>query len=232
MKKITYVLLIVLLFTFITGCSNNKNEDAIKFKDEYESINGKKSKSGKENRKVNIPDDNPFIYITAEDLSKKIDEKETFIVYFGFNSCPWCRSIIEELINCAKDSEVEKIYYVDVLDIRDKKEIDEDGNIKTITDGTKGYTSLLEQLDEVLDVYTITNSTGEKIEIEEKRIYAPNVIAVVDGKATKMETGISEDLTDPYMELTDKIKKETYEKFKCIFKCLEEKETLCTTKMC
>ena len=79
MKKITYVLLIVLLFTFITGCSNNKNEDAIKFKDEYESINGKKSKSGKENRKVNIPDDNPFIYITAEDLSKKIDEKEARI---------------------------------------------------------------------------------------------------------------------------------------------------------
>ena len=233
MKKIISILLIVVLMISVTGCViSNDIKDSEKFKEEYESQNGKKSKSGKENRKVSIPEDNPFVYTTAEEISKKMDNKETFIVYFGFSTCPWCRSIIEELIKCAKDSKVDKIYYVDVLDIRDTKELDEEGNIKTTKEGTKGYNELIDKMSNVLSDYTTTTEEGEEISLEEKRIYAPNVIAVVNGKATKLEEGISEDLKDPYMELTDEMKKDTYNSFKCIFKCLEEAETVCTSKAC
>ena len=232
MKKIISILLIVVLMISVTGCViSNDIKDSEKFKEEYEAQNGKKSKSGKENRKVSIPEDNPFIYTTAEEISKKMDNKETFIVYFGFSTCPWCRSIIEELIKCAKDSKVDKIYYVDVLDIRDTKELDEEGNIKTTKEGTKGYKELIDKMSNVLSDYTTTKE-GKEISLEEKRIYAPNVIAVVNGKATKLEEGISEDLKDPYMELTDEMKKYTYNSFKCIFKCLEEAETVCTSKAC
>lgn len=232
MKKIISILLIVVLMISVTGCViSNDIKDSEKFKEEYESQNGKKSKSGKENRKVSISEDNPFIYTTAEEISKKMDNKETFIVYFGFSTCPWCRSIIEELIKCAKDSKVDKIYYVDVLDIRDTKEIDEEGNIKTTKEGTKGYKELIDKMSNVLSNYTTTKE-GEEISLEEKRIYAPNVIAVVNGKATKLEEGISEELKDPYMELTEEMKKYTYNSFKCIFKCLEEAETVCTSKAC
>lgn len=233
MKKIISILLIVVLMISVTGCViSNDIKDSEKFKEEYESQNGKKSKSGKENRKVSIPEDNPFVYATAEEISKKMDNKETFIVYFGFSTCPWCRSIIEELIKCAKDSKVDKIYYVDVLDIRDTKEIDEEGNIKTTKEGTKGYNELIDKMSNILSDYTTTNEAEEEISLEEKRIYAPNVIAVVNGKATKLEEGISEELKDPYMELTEKMKKYTYNSFKCIFKCLEEAETVCTSKAC
>ena len=233
MKKIISILLIVVLMISVTGCViSNDIKDSEKFKEEYESQNGKKSKSGKENRKVSISEDNPFVYTTAENISKKMDNKETFIVYFGFSTCPWCRSIIEELIKCAKDSKVDKIYYVDVLDIRDTKELDEEGNIKTTKEGTKGYKELIDKMSNVLSDYTTTKEEGEEISLEEKRIYAPNVIAVVNGKATKLEEGISEDLKDPYMELTDEMKKYTYNSFKCIFKCLEEAETVCTSKAC
>ena len=232
MKKIVSILLIVVLMISVTGCViSNDIKDSEKFKEEYESQNGKKSKSGKENRKVSISEDNPFVYTTAEEISKKMDNKETFIVYFGFSTCPWCRSIIEELIKCAKDSKVDKIYYVDVLDIRDTKELDEEGNIKTTKEGTKGYKELIDKMSNVLSDYTTTKE-GKEISLEEKRIYAPNVIAVVNGKATKLEEGISEDLKDPYMELTDEMKKYTYNSFKCIFKCLEEAETVCTSKAC
>ena len=232
MKKIISILLIVVLMISVTGCViSNDIKDSEKFKEEYEAQNGKKSKSGKENRKVSIPEDNPFIYTTAEEISKKMDNKETFIVYFGFSTCPWCRSIIEELIKCAKDSKVDKIYYVDVLDIRDTKELDEEGNIKTTKEGTKGYKELIDKMSNVLSDYTTTKE-GKEISLEEKRIYAPNVIAVVNGKTTKLEEGISEDLKDPYMELTDEMKKYTYNSFKCIFKCLEEAETVCTSKAC
>lgn len=233
MKKIISILLIVVLMISVTGCViSNDIKDSEKFKEEYESQNGKKSKSGKENRKVSISEDNPFVYTTAEEISKKMDNKETFIVYFGFSTCPWCRSIIEELIKCAKDSKVDKIYYVDVLDIRDTKELDEEGNIKTTKEGTKGYKELIDKMSNVLSDYTTTTEEGEEISLEEKRIYAPNVIAVVNGKATKLEEGISEELKDPYMELTEEMKKYTYNSFKCIFKCLEEAETVCTSKAC
>ena len=232
MKKIISILLIVVLMISVTGCViSNDIKDSEKFKEEYESQNGKESKSGKENRKVSISEDNPFVYTTAEEISKKMDNKETFIVYFGFSTCPWCRSIIEELIKCAKDSKVDKIYYVDVLDIRDTKELDEDGTIKTTKEGTKGYKELIDKMSNVLSDYTTTKEEKE-ISLEEKRIYAPNVIAVVNGKATKLEEGISEELKDPYMELTEEMKKYTYNSFKCIFKCLEEAETVCTSKAC
>lgn len=234
MKKIFSILLIVVLLVSLTGCTVSDDiKDSDKFKKEYESENGKKSKSGKEYRKLSIPDDNPFVYITAEELSKKIDKKETFIVYFGFSTCPWCRSVIEEMIKCAKDSDVDMIYYVDIKDIRDTREINKDGEIETTKEGTKGYMELLEKLDAVLEEYkaTVTDSE-EEISLEEKRIYAPNLVAVVEGKATKLEDGISDKLTDPYMELTDEIKKDIYGKFKCVFKCIEELETVCTTKAC
>ena len=235
MKKVLSIILILTMIISITGCTISDDiKDSDKFKEEYESQNGKKSKSGKEYRKVSIPEDNPFVYATAEEIIKKIDNKETFIVYFGFSTCPWCRSVIEELIKCANDSDVDKIYYVDIKDIRDTREINKDGEIETTKEGTKGYMELLDKLDEVLDEYTVTvaDSEEDEISLEEKRIYAPNLVAVVNGKATKLEDGISNKLTDPYMELTDEIKKDIYGKFKCVFKCLEEAETVCTTKAC
>ena len=233
MRKTISILLIIMITITITGCTTSKKQtDSEKFKEEYEKENGKKSKSGNVNRTVSISEDNPFVYSTAEEISEKIDNKETFIVYFGFSTCPWCRSIIEELIRCAKDSNVDKIYYVDVLDIRDKKEINDAGEIETNKKGTKGYMELIEKMSDVLSEYTTTDENDEEVLLGEKRIYAPNLIAVVDGKATKMEEGISDKLTDPYMELTDEIKKDTYNSFKCIFKCLEEQETLCTSKTC
>ena len=235
MKKVLSIILILTMIISITGCTISDDiKDSDKFKEEYESQNGKKSKSGKEYRKVSIPEDNPFVYATAEEIIKKIDNKETFIVYFGFSTCPWCRSVIEELIKCANDSDVDKIYYVDIKDIRDTRIINSDGEIETTKEGTKGYMELLDKLDEVLDEYTVTvtDSEEDEISLEEKRIYAPNLVAVVNGKATKLEDGISNKLTDPYMELTDEIKKDIYGKFKCVFKCLEEAETVCTTKAC
>ena len=231
MKKILVIFLTLTLLVTLTGCTS-KNSDAYKFKEEYESINGKiNEKTSKENRTLSIDKDNPFIYSTAEEIAEKMDNKETFIVYFGFKDCPWCRSVIEELIKVAKDKEVETIYYVDVKEIRDVKEVDEEGNIKTITEGTKGYNQLLERMNDVLKDYNLKKD-DEEIETGEKRIYAPNVVAVSNGKAIQLETGISEKQKDAYQELTDKMKKETYNKFKCLITCLEEASTTCQKDMC
>jgi thiol-disulfide isomerase/thioredoxin len=238
-KKLTSIIMILIITITLTACSNTTKStskelsDAEKFKEEYESLNGtKREKDGQEIRTVSIPADNPIAYSTVEEINEKINNKESFIVYFGFSECPWCRSVVEELISVANDEEIETIYYVDVKDIRDVKELDEDGNVITTTEAKDSYYELLDNLSDVLEDYTLTNDDDEEIETGEKRIYAPNVVAVSKGKAVQLESGNSEEQTDPYQELTTKMKKETYNKFKCIMDCLKEEATTCQKNSC
>ena len=97
--------------------------------------------------------------------------------------------------------------------------------------GTQGYKRLIEQLDEVLEDYTLTKDE-ETISAGEKRIYAPNIVAISNGKPIQLETGISEKLKDPYGKLTSEIKKYAYNTFNCQIKCLKEKSTTCQKNSC
>ena len=229
MKKIMNIILVSVITLLLTGCVD-KTTDAYKFKKEYESINNKDNGYGNKYRKLSIPDDNPFVYATCKDIVEKMNNKETFIVYFGFKECPWCRSILNELINVAKDKEIDTIYYVDVKDIRDVKEY-VDGEIKTTKEGDKYYLELIEKLDKVLDDYTIINNE-EEINTGEKRIYAPNVVAIGEGVPIQMETGVSDELKNPYSKLTKRIKKYAYNKFKCVLECIEEESSVCIKDKC
>ena len=229
MKKILLSLLIVLSIFTLTSCNKKevKNSDAIKFKEEYEKLNGEQNRNGVTYREVKIDEKNPFVFATAEEIQEKIDNKETFAVYFGFNSCPWCRSVITTLIEVAKDLKVDKIYYVDVLDIRDTYELNSKNKPEKTKDGSEGYNKLITSLASVLSDYTLTTEKGKTVEVGEKRIYAPNLVSVVKGEAQKLNTGISEMQTDSMMELTDEMKKDTYDQFKCVLDCLKEDVQVC-----
>lgn len=232
MKKIwiCFAILIVVIvggiFTFkMVTHYDEKINSAEKFKKEYESLNGKTNeKNGKEYRSVSIDKENPFYYISAEDLATKIEKKETFVVYFGFKSCPWCRSIIEDLIWTSKKLGVERIYYVDILDIRDTIAFNENGELETTKEGSEGYKKLLTQLESVLADYTLTKESGETVSAGEKRIYAPNVVTIVKGEAKGLETGISDSQTDAYQEITAEMHEETKTKFKDVISLLLEDE--------
>ncbi len=225
MKKEWFGLFLLCLFLcgFFLGFNlfgKKEEKDAIKFKKDYESLNGTTTKSGKEVRSVSISDKNPFVYKEAEDIVEMIRKKETFIVYFGFNSCPWCRSVVEILDQTARELKINEIYYVDVLNIRDTYKLNENGQLEKTKDGSKGYMDLLPLLSDVLSDYTLKNSEGETISVGEKRIYAPNVVAVVKGEAKALTTGISPLETDAYMELTEEMKAYTKEEFTNIFQYL------------
>lgn len=192
------ILLIILSIILITGCKKN---DSILFKEEYESLN-----SNNKYRSVFIDKNNPMVYITDKELLEKIKNKEDMVVYFGFNKCPWCRSVIETLIAVSKDLEIKEIYYLDILNIRDIKEIDTGGNIKTTKEGSLAYLEIVDLLSEYLDDYVIED------EVVGKRIYAPNILVIKNKEVLGIETGISEKLTSPNGELTEEIKKDTYDK--------------------
>jgi len=232
-KKILVFTIILFAVLGVSGCDKKvKNEDALKFKEDYEKYNGVVNESnGNTYRTVNISEDNAFVYKTEDEIVDMMNNKETFAVYFGFNTCPWCRSVIETLDSVSKDLKVDTIYYVNIrpdgVDIRDTITVNEDKTYETTKEGTKGYYKLLELMDSVLANYSRTDSEGNSIDVNEKRIYAPNLVAVVNGKAIKLDTGISSLQTDAYMELTDDMKKETYSKFESV---LKEIKGTCDTK--
>ena len=210
-KNFLIVLLMVISLFSITGC--NKNEDdkaAIAFKEEYESLNGKTNARGVEHRTVNIPEDNPYEKISAKELLEKIENKETFYVYFGDRLCPWCRSVIEKSIEVANKNNIEKIYYVKIWDdegnevLRDKYEL-VDGKLTKTLEGTEEYTKLLVILKDVLSDYNLTDSKGKKVSTGEKRIYAPNFVYIEKGTVLNLVEGISDKQTESREELTEEI---------------------------
>ena len=217
-----------------------KNTDAVTFKTEYESLNEVSIDDEHTYRSLEIPESNPFVYITAEELVKKIDEKETFVVYFGFSSCPWCRSVINNLITSAKSNHIDQIYYVDVKNIRDTYVLDENHNPERTVEGTKGYYDLLERLGRVLDSYAnLTYTVKEKkktvikeVEIGEKRIYAPSVVVVRDGIAAGKTSGISNKLTNPYGMITEEMNADSLEQFNNLFKLLSHDSCSIDDKTC
>ena len=223
---VTILAAIVLVLNIQKVITNNSQTDGIKFKEEYEKLNGKKNDQGKKYREITIDSKNKIVYKTTEEVLDLIDKKKSFVLYFGFDTCPWCRSVVPTLASVSKELNQE-VYYIDVKDIRDTFELDDDNKPKLVKKGSKDYSKLLEKLEPVLEDYTLTDSDNNEIKVGEKRIYAPSIVSVIDGKAKELTTGISEKQTDGYMKLTKEMEKETYNKIKKVLKQVSDKNNTC-----
>ena len=216
MKKLLCILIVVLIVLVISGC---KESDGSRFKKEYESLNNSKI-NGTDLKYLNlsIPLNNKVIYKIDSEIIDVI-KNETGVVYFGFNSCPWCRSMIINLLEVVNNLGIEHLYYVDIKDIRDVLEVEENGNIVRTKTGSIAYHELLTLLDDYLDYYVIYDKDNNEIETKEKRIYAPNVVVFKEGKVLGLTTGVSEDLENPFKELTSDMKKQSYD---MLYKLIEK----------
>ena len=216
MKKLLVLLLAVLM---LTGCTQmpDVREDALRFKNEYESLNGKENEHGNFYREIEIDTDNPFVYSSAEEIVEKMNNGESFIVYFGANWCPWCRSILPFFIEVCHELKLDTVYYVDVKpdndpekEIRDVYAIDENGRIYLSHQGSEGYHWFIKLAENVLADYVREDvPTLDGTEFEgAKRVGAPNFVVVKNGKAVRMELLVPSSLSDPYMELNDSVIKD------------------------
>ena len=205
--KVILISLMAIICIFIIGFKYKKEDnDAIKFKKEYESLNETKNKNGKEYIKVNIDKINPIVYADYDKVINLI-KNDTAVIYFGFPECPWCRNAVPVLLDTAKELGIEKIYYYNALSIRDKKSLDESGNIVVEEEGTKEYKELVELLYDYLPVYDGLND--ETI----KRLYFPTVLFVKNGKIIGLHNSTVESQKNPY----DGLNKEQYEELKTIY---------------
>ncbi len=230
-RKLSLLLIIILFICISVGCTKKEEKptdepvatDAVKFKEEYEELNGQKNNSGQEHRTISIPEENPIVYATASEIIEKIENKETFYVYFGSRYCPWCRSVIVKALEVANKNNIDKIYYVDawsddhVEALRDTYELDDNNKPVLKKEGAEGYQELLQYFDNVLSDYTLTTSKGKTVKVGEKRLFLPNFIYVEEGKAIELVEGQSEKQEGSRDELTDEILADEEEIFTSFF---------------
>lgn len=130
MKKFLSILSCLVLLVIITGCGSNKNnDDALKFKNEYEMLNNKSVK-------MDISENNPIKYATFDEIVD-IFNKGTGVVYFGFPGCPWCRNVIPILFDVAKENNVDTIYYCNPREIKNRGDNSYQKLIKILYDHLK-----------------------------------------------------------------------------------------------
>lgn len=116
--------------------------------------------------------DHVFLNSDVEDLIKQADEKKTFVVYFGFATCPWCNEAVPVLNRVAKQYN-QSVYYVDTR---------KDPNAKKNSD-IKDYDLLVERFGEFLG----TNAEGNPY------LYVPLVFFIHEGRVILAHEGTTPD---------------------------------------
>lgn len=203
-NKILFVILVALVFIgigssiYYFGFREKKEpeqkvimitEDEIKFKNEYESLNDTiREGTGVLNPSIKVITDNNVEYLSDEETVKFL-EKGTGLIYMGFKECPWCRNAVPVLLKATTNASLEKIFYLDVTDIKSTIILDAKNKPKTIKKGTESYYKILGLLDEYLDDYNLITDKGKKISTGEKRIFSPTVITVKDGVVVGFHVG-------------------------------------------
>lgn len=180
MKNKKLIIGLILILILITGLVTTyiliqNSKDSYKFKKEYESYNNKSWEyEGKKGKYLNIEinKDNPIIYLNDENIVKELKEGDK-IIYFGFPDCNWCRAALPVLLKSAEENGVEKIYYYDFGEVREAFEKNKNN------EKAKIYQQIIEVLGNNI---TSTFESGAKK--GEKRLSAPTVVLMKDGKVS------------------------------------------------
>ncbi len=157
---ITAILLIALAVSLFLILNKEEDiSDAAKFAEEY----------------TNVEEDNVFLYRNADEIIR-ILENGTGVVYLGFPECKWCQKYVTYLNEAAKENDITRIYYFDILDARSKN------------------TSEYQQIVSLLEEYLEYDEEGNK------RVFVPAVIVVDKGEIVGFDDETSldtHDLDDP-----------------------------------
>ena len=194
--------LIVILIVAVIVLSLSGSKDALKFKSEYEKLNGVEVSNGNVYQTMKIDRRNKVKYATLDE-ARDFLVNETGLIYFGMPECPWCRGVTPTLFEEVKKSSLKNILYVDVKDLRNTYSIVDDKPVET-KKASQAYYDILSILDKYLDNYKVQDDDGVEHVLQEKRLYVPMVVAVREGKVVDAHIG-SVDLNSsqtPYDELS------------------------------
>lgn len=188
MKKKILISVVVIFVLLILGGIVLYFNDSFRFKLSYEYINYVEYSNGKK-IKISVPLDNRMKYISENELLNLLEDG-TGILYFGYNTCPWCRNVVPVLIDTVKKNDIDTIYYAD------SHKLDMD--------------SIRSELYDILDSYLRENEEGKKV------LAVPDVYFIKDGEIIGHHIGTVDSYYNPYKKMSNKQEKELseiYQKF-------------------
>ncbi len=159
MKKIFLSLLII---TLLCSCTNKQDTGNVSGCDIAVSCNEEADMSSYEFYIEG--EEYVFLKSNVKGMLKKMDDHETFVVYFGFARCPWCRDMMPILNDAAKEAG----YPVSYIDTREKEEWKSNIDIDD-------YDLLAERLKEYL----------QEDENGIPHLYTPFLVFIKDGDVVK-----------------------------------------------
>ncbi|MBR0138130.1 MAG: hypothetical protein IJM15_06955 [Erysipelotrichaceae bacterium] len=195
MKRKITILLAILLLLCVSGCK--KETDALRFKKEYEALNGKKDSEGVSYLQIEINGNNTVRYCDYEKIVEAIDNG-THLVYLGWPHCPWCRSMLPVLIEAVNEYKGVYIYYFSVYDLRSSYEKDSESS-----DGQK-YKRIADMLKEQATSFYDDGTA---------KLTASNVYFIREGELIAVHNRTVSSHLDPYEPLMDYQKKELKDEF-------------------
>ncbi|MBQ3020914.1 MAG: hypothetical protein IJD92_01660 [Bacilli bacterium] len=165
------LLVAILFFVSIEDKQTKYTEDEIKFKEEYESVNGLELTEDYILKTLDIKSDNNVEYIDDNEIVDLL-KNGTNVIYLGWNECNWCRSVLPSLLEVVSKNNIEKLYYFNFKKLRTAYENNTDSK------SVKIYEDIIEIIGE--DITSVFNE--ESLRANEKKILAPTVIFIKDGK--------------------------------------------------
>ena len=227
-NKVLYIIIGICVLLVIGLCIflviNHKEEvlsDAEKFKQEFEQYNGLTYEDTNDKLiDVEIPNDNPFVYKTGKEIVEIMQSEDAYIL-FGYASCPLTRAAIEVLIETAKEENIDKIYYVDIKNMRDEY-VPGEGIIPEQTkEGTEAYYEILNIFGSKLDKYYVASDDNFYLfDTGVTRLLSPTLVAVSKGKVISMHAELTDDYEEN-SELTEEEKEELSKDYKDVFESLK-----------
>ena len=152
---VVIILAVVILFLNIKKKNDDNNiTDAKKFSEEYK-----------------ISEDNVFVYRNSDEILK-IMKNGTGVIYLGFPECPWCSAYVLYLNEVAKENNLDKRYYYNILEDR------------------KNNTEFYKEVVKLLSGHLQYDDEGNE------RLYVPNVSFHVKGKIIGNDYETSKDTHD------------------------------------
>ena len=143
-------------------------------------------------------EDYVFVKSNIKDMHERSGRKETFVIYFGFAKCPWCRDLMPVLNEASKMTGHGKVYYANTRENPEWK-----SNI------------------EMDDYDLLVEMASDYLEYDEKGIKhldAPTVYFVKDGK---IHTAVFAPKYDAHKErISDELKKALLDELVAAFKSL------------
>ena len=72
-------------------------------------------------------DDSIYIPIYEDAFYDKIEAGDTFILYIGRKTCPYCQQFVPNLMEAAINQDITEIYHIDTVDSHNQTFVDDEG---------------------------------------------------------------------------------------------------------